>query len=72
MPIITLKFRDTKIQDFTLAEGMNLTIGRRDTNDVVIENLAVSGMHAKIDSIDISSIIGMASSPSARRIGPFV
>jgi hypothetical protein len=52
MPIITLKFRDTKIQDFTLAEGMNLTIGRRDTNDVVIENLAVSGMHAKIDSID--------------------
>ena len=27
---------------------------------------------AKIDSIDISSIIGMASNPSARRIGPFV
>jgi hypothetical protein len=52
MPIITLKFKDTKIQDFTLTEGMNLTIGRRDTNDVVIENLAVSGMHAKIDSID--------------------
>jgi pSer/pThr/pTyr-binding forkhead associated (FHA) protein len=52
MPIITLKFKDTKIKDFTLSEGVNLTIGRRETNDVVIENLAVSGMHAKIDSID--------------------
>jgi len=52
MPIITLKFKDTKIKDFTLNEGQNLTIGRRETNDVVIENLAVSGMHAKIDSID--------------------
>jgi hypothetical protein len=52
MPIVTLKFKDTKIKDFTLHEGQNLTIGRRETNDVVIENLAVSGMHAKIDSID--------------------
>ncbi|MEJ2098195.1 MAG: FHA domain-containing protein, partial [Deltaproteobacteria bacterium] len=52
MPIITLKFKDTKIKDYTLEEGENLTIGRRDTNNVVIENLAVSGMHAKIDSID--------------------
>jgi predicted component of type VI protein secretion system len=52
MPVITLKFKDTKIKDFSLNEGQNLTIGRRDTNDVVIENLAVSGLHAKIDSID--------------------
>jgi hypothetical protein len=52
MPVITLKFKDTKIKDFTLHAGQNLTIGRRETNDVVIENLAVSGMHAKIDSID--------------------
>jgi hypothetical protein len=52
MPVITLKFKDTKIKDFTLSEGQNLTIGRRDTNNVVIENLAVSGLHAKIDSID--------------------
>ena len=52
MPVITLKFKDTKIKDFPLEEGRSLTIGRRDTNDVIIENLAVSGMHAKIDSID--------------------
>lgn len=52
MPKLTLKFKDTKIDDFLLEEGRNLTIGRRESNDIVIENLAVSGMHAKIDSID--------------------
>ncbi|MCG6908771.1 MAG: FHA domain-containing protein [Deltaproteobacteria bacterium] len=52
MPVLTLKFKDTKINDYRLQEGGNLTIGRRDANNIVIENLAVSGFHAKIDSID--------------------
>ena len=52
MPKLTLKFKDTKISDFLLEEGRNITIGRRENNDIVIENLAVSGMHAKVDSID--------------------
>ena len=52
MPKLTLKFKDTKISDFLLEEGRNVTIGRRESNDIVIENLAVSGMHAKVDSID--------------------
>ena len=52
MPKLTLKFKDTKINEFLLDQGRNITIGRRESNDIVIENLAVSGMHAKIDSID--------------------
>lgn len=52
MPKLTLKFKDTKINDFLLEQGRNITIGRRESNAIVIENLAVSGMHAKIDSID--------------------
>jgi len=52
MPKLTLKFKDTKISDFLLEEGRNITIGRRESSDIVIENLAVSGMHAKVDSID--------------------
>jgi len=52
MPKLTLKFKDTKISDFLLEEGRSINIGRRESNDIVIENLAVSGMHAKIDSID--------------------
>lgn len=52
MPVLTLKFKDTKINEYRMQEGGNLTIGRRDANNIVIENLAVSGFHAKIDSID--------------------
>ncbi len=52
MPKLILKFKDTKIKDFLLDQGRNITIGRRESNDIVIENLAVSGMHAKIDAID--------------------
>lgn len=51
MPILTLKFKKNKIADFPLAKGKAITIGRRNNNDIVIENLAVSGHHAKIDSV---------------------
>jgi pSer/pThr/pTyr-binding forkhead associated (FHA) protein len=51
MPILTLKFKDNTIADYRLEQGKSMTIGRRSSNDVVIENLAVSGHHAKIDSV---------------------
>jgi pSer/pThr/pTyr-binding forkhead associated (FHA) protein len=51
MPILTLKFKNKSIGDYQLQKGVSLTIGRRKNNDVVIENLAVSGHHAKIDSV---------------------
>ena len=51
MPNITLKYKDTKLEDYRLQKGHSLTIGRRKNNDVIIENLAVSGHHAKIDSV---------------------
>jgi pSer/pThr/pTyr-binding forkhead associated (FHA) protein len=51
MPNLTLKFKDTKLEDYRLRTGHSLTVGRRKNNDVVIENLAVSGHHAKIDSV---------------------
>jgi pSer/pThr/pTyr-binding forkhead associated (FHA) protein len=51
MPILTLKFKDSAIGEYQLRKGLSLTIGRRKNNDVVIENLAVSGHHAKIDSV---------------------
>ncbi len=37
---------------YEIASGQTLTIGRRNTNDVVIENLVVSGSHAKLDALD--------------------
>ncbi len=35
-----------------LPQGRTLTIGRKDSNDVIIENLIVSGTHAKVDSME--------------------
>ena len=51
MPRLTLKFKDNVIKEYPLEKGEALKIGRRDANDIVIENLAVSGNHAKIDSV---------------------
>ncbi len=51
MPVLTLKFKKDarKIKEYRLERGQSVTIGRLDNNDIVIENLAVSGHHAKID-----------------------
>jgi pSer/pThr/pTyr-binding forkhead associated (FHA) protein len=51
MPTLTLKFKDKPICDYQIQKGLSLTIGRRRNNMVVIDNLAVSGHHAKIDSV---------------------
>ena len=51
MPNLTLKFKDTTLEDYQLQQGHAVTIGRKQNNDVIIENLAVSGHHAKIDSV---------------------
>lgn len=51
MPTLTLKFKNNVIETFDLQAGRSLTIGRLDDNDIVIENLAVSGHHAKIDPL---------------------
>ena len=51
MPTITLKFKNNAIGTYDLKPGQSFTIGRLDDNDIVIENLAVSGRHAKIDTV---------------------
>ena len=48
MPLLTLKFKDNVIQDFTLQKETSITIGRRNDNDIVIENLDVSGTMQKL------------------------
>ena len=51
MPTLMLKFKDKFIQENQLNKGMSLIIGRGKNSDILIENLAVSGNHAKIESI---------------------
>lgn len=57
MPIISLQFKDKKIRDYPIAVGQSLTIGRKASNDIVIDNLAVSGFHAKIDSVSTTFVV---------------
>ena len=51
MPTLTLKFKNKSLGDYQLRKGFSLTIGRRANNDVVVEDPAVSGHHAKIDTL---------------------
>jgi len=50
MPTLTLQLKNKSLGEYELKKGVSLSIGRRDTNDVVIEDPSVSGHHAKIDS----------------------
>jgi pSer/pThr/pTyr-binding forkhead associated (FHA) protein len=52
MPTLLLQFKNKILGEYPLQLGASLTIGRRDTNDVVIEDPSVSGHHAKIDSLE--------------------
>lgn len=51
MANLILKFKNSIQADFPLERGKSIKIGRRKDNDIVIENLAVSGYHAKIESV---------------------
>ena len=51
MSTLTLKFKDELLGDYQLQNSFSLTIGRGSKNDVVIQDPAVSGHHAKIDPV---------------------
>ncbi len=50
MARIIFKFKDKVLGVYPLVSDQALTIGRRRDNDIVIDNLAVSGIHARIDN----------------------
>ncbi len=52
MPKLILLFRDKLLNAYPLTEGRSLTIGRHGDNDIIIENLTVSGHHARVDHHD--------------------
>jgi pSer/pThr/pTyr-binding forkhead associated (FHA) protein len=51
MPTLELLFNKKYIDNFSIGAGDTLLIGRNSVNDIVIDNLAVSAQHAKIESI---------------------
>jgi pSer/pThr/pTyr-binding forkhead associated (FHA) protein len=51
MPQLKLKSKNKTLANYQLQKGISLTIGRRKNNKVKINDMAVSGHHAKIDSV---------------------
>jgi hypothetical protein len=51
MPSLTLGFKEKNLRRFRFKQGTTVTIGRSGKNHIMIENLAVSNHHAKIDSV---------------------
>jgi pSer/pThr/pTyr-binding forkhead associated (FHA) protein len=47
---LEFSFNSTRLDDFVLDKEI-MTIGRKDDNDIRIDNLAVSGHHAKLLTI---------------------
>jgi len=52
MPVVQLQYKDRVISRHRVEAGGSLTIGRHPESDVVIDNAAVSGKHAKIDGLE--------------------
>ena len=51
MPTLKLYIKNKPIRDFEIGAGATLTIGRRENNDVALDDPAVSGRHAEIESL---------------------
>jgi pSer/pThr/pTyr-binding forkhead associated (FHA) protein len=56
MPKLIVQFKGAFIQEQEIDKS-SILIGRREGNDIKIDNLAVSGNHAKIQKVDDSYII---------------
>ena len=50
MQTISLFFKDKILANYQISKGDTLLVGRNKINDIVIDNLAVSAQHAKIES----------------------
>lgn len=48
MATITLSFKDKVVNKYPLSSGRKLKIGRNNDNQIVIDNMSVSGYHAEI------------------------
>ncbi len=57
MPVISVNFKGRKIDEHSLIIGLGCNIGRKKANDIVIDNLAVSGFHAQIDSVSNTFVL---------------
>jgi len=51
MATLSLMYKEKRLDSYPIGMGDTLIIGRQNTNDIVIDNLAVSFLHSKVESI---------------------
>lgn len=51
MATLSLIYNEKRLENFPIGMGDTLIIGRQSTNDIVIDNLAVSFLHSRVESI---------------------
>lgn len=56
MSKLILKFQGVFIKEYNL-DKLSLTIGRKEDNDIMIDHMAVSGHHARVDKKEDSFTI---------------
>jgi pSer/pThr/pTyr-binding forkhead associated (FHA) protein len=56
MPRLILVFNKQVIKEYSFMKG-SMTVGRNDDNDIIVDNLAVSSYHAKLDKVGPDFII---------------
>ena len=68
MPTLTLKLKSKSLGKYSLKKGGSLTIGRRKTNDIVIEDPKVSRQHAYIELTDNGHLLKDLNSTNGVRV----
>jgi hypothetical protein len=49
MPSLILSYNDEELHTYPIEKGLLLTVGRSDQNDIIIDETAVSNVHAEIE-----------------------
>lgn len=69
MPTLTVSFKNVKQEEHPLFGSQSWTIGRRETNDFVVDNIAVSSIHARIDKVEKGYLLTDLNSKNGTMVG---
>jgi len=69
MPTLSVSFKNVKQEEHPLFGSQSWTIGRRDSNDFVIDNIAVSSVHARIDKVEQGYLLTDLNSKNGTMVG---
>jgi pSer/pThr/pTyr-binding forkhead associated (FHA) protein len=69
MPTLTVSFKNVNQVEHPLFGSQSWTIGRRESNDFVVDNIAVSSVHARIDKVEQGYLLTDLNSKNGTMVG---